>query len=83
MPAVGFGFPNSIAEGCEMKASHLQTEAMAVSIAEAARLLKVSERTLWQLARDGKVPHKRVGKQYRFSPEVLRGWMGGGQVTHC
>lgn len=46
-----------------------------LTLAEAAEFTKVSERTLWQLAREGKVPHKRVGSQYRFLKNMLVEWM--------
>ncbi|MHB8860993.1 MAG: helix-turn-helix domain-containing protein [Pirellulaceae bacterium] len=67
-----------------MKVSSKETEgeALAIGLTEAAKRLQVSERTLWALAKANKVPHKRVGKQYRFSPAVLREWMASGVVTH-
>ncbi|MDB4373041.1 helix-turn-helix domain-containing protein [Mariniblastus sp.] len=52
------------------------------TLAEAAAYLKVSVRTLWQLAKDGKIPHRRVGKQYRFVYSVLLAWAKGEQVTN-
>lgn len=33
---------------------------------ELAGLLKVSERTILDLARGGKIPHRRVGNRWRF-----------------
>jgi len=56
-------------------------EAIAIGLAEAARELQVSERTLWRLAKGGEVPCQRVGKQWRFSPQALREWMASGAVT--
>lgn len=39
---------------------------------ELADYLKVSERTILDLARGGKIPHYKVGKQWRFvSEDVL------------
>ncbi|MDB4483630.1 helix-turn-helix domain-containing protein [bacterium] len=49
------------------------------TLAEAATCLKVSERTLWQLAKQNEVPHFRVGKQYRFVRSQLRAWATGDQ----
>ena len=37
-----------------------------LTLREAAKLLKVSDRTLWGLAVEGKIPHRKVGRQYRF-----------------
>ena len=52
-----------------------QAEASEVlTLFEAGKRLKVSERTLWQLARDNAVPHFRVGKQYRFLVSALDEW---------
>jgi excisionase family DNA binding protein len=50
------------------------------TLAEAATYLKVSERTLWQLAKQNEVPHFRVGKQYRFVRSILAAWATG---EHC
>ncbi len=38
---------------------------------EAAALLKISERTLWNLTKAGKVPARRVGVQWRYSRRAL------------
>jgi len=54
-----------------------------LTLAEGAKYLKVCERTLWQLAKDGKVPHTRVGRQYRFLRAALRGHLAGGMVTQA
>lgn len=53
-------------------------ETLAIDLVEASQQLRVSERTMWRLVRDGKIPHKRVGKQYRFSPAVLQEWLAAG-----
>lgn len=47
-----------------------------LTLAEAAEFLKVSERTLWQLAKDGQIPHGKVGRQYRFEKSRLASWAG-------
>jgi excisionase family DNA binding protein len=52
-----------------------EPEAEVLDLNEAAALLKVSDRTLWGLAREGEVPSRRVGKQYRFSRAVLLEWI--------
>ena len=52
-----------------------QAEASKVlTLFEAAKWAKVSERTLWQLAREGAVPCFKVGKQYRFLSSALEEW---------
>lgn len=45
-----------------------------LTLYEASKRLKVSERTLWQLARDNAVPHFKVGRQYRFLTSALSEW---------
>ena len=45
-----------------------------LTLFEASNRLKVSERTLWQLARDNAVPCFKVGKQYRFLSSALDEW---------
>lgn len=49
-------------------------EAEVLTLFEASKKLKVSERTLWQLAKDNAVPHFKVGKQYRFLSSALDEW---------
>ncbi len=49
-----------------------------LTLNEAAKFLKVSERTLWSLAKEGLVPCRRVGKQYRMSRNVLVRWIQEG-----
>jgi len=45
-----------------------------LTLFEASKWAKVSERTLWQLARDDSIPHFRVGNQYRFLASALGEW---------
>lgn len=40
-------------------------------------ILKVGSRTLYDLVKDNKVPHTRVGRQLRFSLKRLRAYMEG------
>ena len=52
-----------------------------LTLAEAAAYLRVSERTLWQLSRDGEIPHRRVGNSYRYLRRVLREHVAGGSIA--
>jgi PTS system nitrogen regulatory IIA component len=45
-----------------------------LTLFDAAKLLKVSEKTLSAQARAGKVPHFKIGKQYRFNKAELLDW---------
>ena len=42
---------------------------------DAAELLSVHPRTIWNLTRKGILPVIRVGGQLRYSPDSLREWM--------
>ncbi len=42
---------------------------------EAAKALGVSERTLWQWAAEGIIPHVRIGKVRLFPADVIRRWL--------
>jgi excisionase family DNA binding protein len=50
-----------------------------INTREAAKLLKVSERTLWNLWKGGRMPKPiRIGQAVRFSYEELRAWVNAG-----
>lgn len=55
----------------------LQSEPLLVVPREAAKLLSISERTLFGLEKAGKIPSVRMGRSVRYSPEVLREWIAG------
>jgi excisionase family DNA binding protein len=42
---------------------------------EAARLLTISPRKLWQLTHDGEIPCAKVGKLRLYSREALQRWL--------
>jgi excisionase family DNA binding protein len=44
---------------------------------DAAKALAISERTLWTLTNDGKIPHKRIGRAVRYSVADLQAWIAG------
>lgn len=45
---------------------------------EAARILAVSERTLWQLTKQGKIECVRVGRSVRYSRAALAAFIERG-----
>ncbi len=47
----------------------------------AAQLLNVSRDTIYRLARDGTIPGRKVGSQWRFSEAVLMAWLRDGGAT--
>jgi excisionase family DNA binding protein len=42
---------------------------------EAARYLRVSSRTLRQLAGSGAIPARKVGREWRFSRTAIQDWV--------
>lgn len=47
-----------------------------LTLKEASELLKLSKSTLYNLAREGKVPARRVGRSWRFVRLNLIQWLG-------
>jgi excisionase family DNA binding protein len=48
-----------------------------LSLKDAARALAVSDRSLWEWTKAGKVPHIRLGRRVLYSPDDLRRWVEG------
>ena len=42
---------------------------------EAARMLRISERTLSTFTANGTLPVTRIGRSVRYSPDALREWI--------
>jgi excisionase family DNA binding protein len=42
---------------------------------DAAAALSISERTLWQLTKDGTIPAVRLGRSVRYDVAALRAWL--------
>ncbi|MHB8870535.1 MAG: helix-turn-helix domain-containing protein [Thermoleophilia bacterium] len=52
-----------------------------LDIRHVARLLGLSERTTYQMARDGRLPASRVGGRWRFRPEEIERWLAAATVS--
>jgi hypothetical protein len=52
--------------------SEVDTEQLAVPARVAARLLSISERSLFSLTQRGTVPCVKLGRSVRYRPETLR-----------
>jgi len=50
---------------------------VAVGAKEAARLLSISERSLWTLTKDGKIHAARVGRKLLYSVDELKRFVSG------
>jgi excisionase family DNA binding protein len=44
---------------------------------EAALYIKVTEKTVRELAREGKIPAQKVGREWRFLKSALDKWLEG------
>ncbi|MBX3405060.1 MAG: helix-turn-helix domain-containing protein [Phycisphaeraceae bacterium] len=42
---------------------------------DAARALGIGERALWQLTRDGHIPHVKLGRCVLYPTDALRAWL--------
>ncbi len=47
------------------------------TLQECAEYLKIAESTIYLLARKGKIPCQKVGRNWRFSKEALDRWLAG------
>ena len=48
-----------------------------LTLSEAARLVRVSRKTMGELARSGQVPGQKVGREWRFLKSSLVAWLAG------
>ena len=42
-----------------------------LSVRDVALFLKINEQTVYRLARNGKIPARKIGKQWRFSRDEI------------
>ncbi|MEA2079489.1 MAG: helix-turn-helix domain-containing protein [Pseudomonadota bacterium] len=54
-----------------------------LTVNEAAELLKVQPATIRRLAREEKIPAKKVGKSWRFIKQSLLTWLQSPEKTPC
>lgn len=59
-----------------MSDSTFLTHSPFLTIAEASRFLRISERTCYVLAERGQMPTVKVGGQYRVPVDALNEWLG-------
>ncbi len=51
-----------------------------LSVREIARFLKLNEQTVYRLAREGKIPATKIGRQWRFSLNEIESLMRRGDA---
>lgn len=52
-----------------------------LTLQECSMYLKIAESTIYVLARKGKIPCQKVGRNWRFRKEALDRWLEGKEVT--
>ena len=60
-----------------MKGDQMEKEIL--TIEEAASYLQIGKRSIYKLAKEGKIPGKKVLNKWRFEKESLRSWVSRGQ----
>jgi excisionase family DNA binding protein len=50
-------------------------EPLLLTVRQAAKVLSISERTLWSLTARGEIPAVRFGRSVRYDPADLRRWI--------
>jgi len=60
---------------------HESRGAIVLTLGEAARFVRVSEKTLGEMARENRIPAKKVGREWRFLRTALEEWLTGSGAT--
>ncbi len=50
-----------------------------LTIEEAAALLQIGKRSLYKLAKEGRIPGKKILNKWRFEKESLKAWIRAGE----
>jgi len=48
---------------------------------EAGQYLKLHLRTIYHLAREGKIPGRKIGRRWRFKKDTLDEWLSNRKTT--
>lgn len=54
----------------------------ALTVAEVAKLLSVSQRQVYKLVQGSEIPHFKVGKSVRFDPDLVADWLRARMDAH-
>ena len=57
-------------------------ENQVLTLQECSVYLKIAESTIYVLARKGKLPCQKVGRNWRFSKDALDRWLRGELILH-
>jgi excisionase family DNA binding protein len=75
--------PSQSKSSQQMTDSHINTSPSLLRVRDAARLLQVSERTLWNLTDNGNIPCIHVGRAVRYDPAAIREWISRSQSSRA
>ncbi len=50
-----------------------------MTLGEVAQYLRLGERTIYKLVRDGEIPGRKIGRAWRFSRQKLDLWLEEGR----
>lgn len=46
-----------------------------ISAKDVAKILKISVNNVYRLSREGKIPCFKIGRRYRYSPDLIDTWI--------
>ncbi len=55
-------------------------KALLITARQAAQLLSISERTLWEITKRGEIRRVKVGRLVRYDPSDLKAWIDRAKV---
>ena len=64
-------------DSCHSVLKILDLRGTAMTVDEVATLLNVSPRHIYQLVKDGKMPHFKIGGVVRLNPDEVKAWLDG------
>ena len=60
----------------------IATEPAVLTADEVAALLRCDRKTVYSMAKRGKIPHRKVGRCVRFSRERILDWLADAEPSH-
>jgi len=69
--AMGTEMQSALGAGAVVAAAGLVPEERLLTVSEVADLLRINKSTVYRMAKQGRLPATRVGRQWRFSKSVL------------
>jgi len=71
--AVSTQTPSVLGVGAATATPGRRTEGRLLTVSEVADLLRINKSTVYRMAKQGRLPATRVGRQWRFRKSVLDG----------